>query len=236
MLILGLVEAALELVPDAIAQEPAVVVAAKARGKVPHQTLLDEAVYHSLLQKLPNHEKRGRPDIVHRSLLTALDSVLARENRLRIFVHTYTGQIIQIQPGTRLPRRLPRFMGLIEQLLITTKVPQTKSPLLQLYSDNFEAYLRELKPSRVFLLAQEGTLMTPNAFGQQLHDEANPIVLIGGFAHGSISSNITDHVDQRVCLDPELLPASTVIGMIIHSLENILNLADHRFSKPKETP
>ncbi|MFW9984574.1 MAG: 16S rRNA methyltransferase, partial [Candidatus Odinarchaeota archaeon] len=79
MLILGLIDAALELVPVEITSDPAVISTAKSRGKPPDQILLDDALHSKALQQLPDNEKRGRPDIIHRSLLTALDSILARE-------------------------------------------------------------------------------------------------------------------------------------------------------------
>ena len=49
MLVLGLVETALELVPDEIMQDVSVVTSAKLRGKPPHQILLDEALHIFLL-------------------------------------------------------------------------------------------------------------------------------------------------------------------------------------------
>lgn len=233
MLILGLVEAALELVPETIAHDSTVVAAARARRKVPRQTLLDESVHHMVMQNLPNRERRGRPDIVHRSLLTALDSVFAREAELQLFVHTYTGQIFEVNQRTRLPRRYNRFVGLMEQLLLKKTLPAQGNPLLQLHDGPIAQYVQLLQPTRTFLLAEDGQSISPVELAQLIIDEAKPMVLAGGFAHGTITSEIVQLADQKVCLDPESLPTSTTIGMLLHTLEITLNLTEQRFSKAK---
>jgi rRNA small subunit pseudouridine methyltransferase Nep1 len=233
MLILGIVEAALELIPEMITHDSTVIAAAKSRRKVPRQTLLDEAIHHSALQKLPNKEKRGRPDIVHRALLTTLDSVYARELELQIFVHTITGQILEVNQQTRLPRRYNRFVGLMEQLLLEKILPTKGPPLIQLHAEPLVQYLELLQPTQTFLLVKDGKSMSPLELAQLLKNEAKPMVLVGGFAHGAIASEISKLADQKVSFDPESLPASTVIGMLLHTLENTLNLTEQRFSKEK---
>lgn len=230
MLVLGLVETALELVPPELSKHPLVIASAQDRGKPPEAILLDEAYHAKALQTIQDAEKRGRPDIAHRSLLTALDSVLAREGQLELFVHTYPGKLIRIKQGTRLPRRASRFIGLMEQLLAKTRVPVTGTPLLTIHSGTLETYLQEVNPSKTFLLAKDGDPSTPRQFAELLLAEANPVVLVGGFAHGNTSANLNRLVDQQVSIDPELLSTSTVVGMLIHSIENASGLAQHRFN------
>lgn len=230
MLILGFIETALELVPEEILQDPLILRNAKERGKSPEQLLLDEAVHSPALQKLPDAEKRGRPDIVHRGLLAALDSVLARAGQLEIFIHTYADRVILVNSQTRLPRRVPRFIGLIEQLFVTHRVPLQGPPLLELYSGTLKSYLEEVGSSKCVLLTKEGRPTPPARFAQMLLAETKPVVLIGGFAHGSVNSGITPLVDEQVSFDPESLSTTTVVGMLIHSIENALDLAAHRFN------
>lgn len=233
MLILGLVEAALELIPEAIAHDSKVVAASKARKKVPIHTLLDESIHHMAMRNLSNNEKRGRPDIVHRSLLTALDSVFAREAKLQLFVHTYAGQIFEVNQQTRLPRRYHRFVGLMEQLLLEKNLPVQGQQLLQLHDGPITQYVQSLQPTRTLLLEEGGQSFSPLELAELLMEEAKPMVLVGGFAHGAIQSEIRQLADQKVSLDPESLSTSTVIGMLLHALENTLNLTEQRFSKAK---
>lgn len=232
MLSLGIVEAALELIPTAIAKHPSVIAAAKVRGRPPTRILLDEAVHSPAMSSLPDSEKRGRPDIVHRTLLTVLDSVFVRETELAsLFVHTYDDHIVEIDPHTRLPRRFVRFVGLMEQLLSgqTKKpTPETK-PLLRARSESLSAFVQLLHPSSIILLAEDGNPASPADLAQQLLGEPNPLVLVGGFARGSFSSAVQKLATQTVSLDPEPLSTSTIVGMLLHSLENGLGLAGRRF-------
>ena len=101
------VETALELVPAEILGHPSVRRNAKRRGKRPEETLLDRSLHHYAMTGLPGQEKRGRPDILHFCLLEAMGSPLNRAGGLRVWVSTHRGQLIEIDPSTRLPSSLP---------------------------------------------------------------------------------------------------------------------------------
>ncbi|MFX1510846.1 MAG: 16S rRNA methyltransferase [Promethearchaeota archaeon] len=231
MLTLGLIETALELVPKDLANHPAIVANAQLRNKPSTQILLDERLHSKAFQNLPDAKKRGRPDIAHRSLLVALDSVLARAGLLKVFVHTYSGDIIQIASETRLPRRIQRFVGLMEQLLLTKRVPPQGSPLLQVVPGNLETYLKTLNPSRTVLLSEKGVPTSPLKLAETLLTETKPVVLVGGFAHGDPLSDLSDLVDQQVSFDPEQLPVSTIVGMLVHGMELASDLITQRFTE-----
>jgi rRNA small subunit pseudouridine methyltransferase Nep1 len=232
MLSLGIVETALELVPTAIAKHPSVVAAAKTRGRPPTGILLDEGVHSPAMSRLPDAEKRGRPDIVHRALLTILDSVFVRESQLAsLFVHTYDGRIVEVDPHTRLPRRFVRFVGLMEQLLSgqAKKPAPGAEPLLRVRSELLTGFVQVLHPSCVILLTEDGIPTSPAELAKHLLAESNPLVLVGGFARGAFSQSVRELATQRVSVDPEPLSTSTVVGMVLHSLENGLDLAGRRF-------
>lgn len=226
MLLLGLVETSLELIPEEYASHPSVLRVANTRRKPPSQLLLDNATLPKVVATFSAPEKHGRPDIAHRSLLLALDSVLAHKGKLQVFVHTIADQIITITSGTRLPRREARFVGLIEQLLHTGRVPQSGTTLLNLYTGTFEQYLHDLAPSRTYLLADTGRASSPQEFAQTLAAETRPLVLVGGFAHGTVSPHIAHFANEIVSLHPDALPTSTVVGMVIHNLESALKIND----------
>jgi rRNA small subunit pseudouridine methyltransferase Nep1 len=233
ILVLGLVKTALELVPAEIVQDVAVVTSAKLRGKPPQHILLDEALHSKALQTLPNAKNRGRPDIAHRSLLTALDSVLAREGQLELFIHTYSEAIIQITPGTRLPRRIARFLGLMEQLLVSKQVPPKGPPLMQVFQGTLQTYLQEISPTTIYLLSHKGTPTSPSRFTEQLISEEKPVVLVGGFPHDISMPTLTNLVDHQISFDPKPLPTTTIVSMLIHSVEIALNLPMRRFQQQK---
>jgi len=123
MLYLLIAEAALELIPSEAWGHPAIRKYAMKRGKHPSKLLLDISFHYSAVKNLPHIEKRGRPDIVHITLLEALGSPLNRSGKLRVYVHTFRNYIIEVNPETRLPRNYYRFVGLMEQLFERRRVP-----------------------------------------------------------------------------------------------------------------
>jgi len=58
-----------------------------------------------------------RPDILHQSLLTLMDSPLNKAGKLEVYITTTTNQVIKINPATRIPRTFKRFAALMAQLL-----------------------------------------------------------------------------------------------------------------------
>ncbi|MEM4586704.1 MAG: 16S rRNA methyltransferase, partial [Desulfurococcaceae archaeon] len=113
---IALVESALETVPKEIIDHPAVVKNARRRGKKPWEVLLDVSLHYHAMKNLKDWFKRGRPDIVHVTLLEALESPLNRSGLLEIYIHTYGDYVLFIDPETRIPRNYNRFVGLIEQV------------------------------------------------------------------------------------------------------------------------
>ena len=117
MLSLILAESAVELVPNEIAGHPAIAKLAKRKKKEPRQLVLDQSYHHAAIVRLgKSGVGRGRPDIVHFSLLVALGSPLNSDGQLNCFVHTRDDHVIALDPRTRLPRNTDRFTDLIEQL------------------------------------------------------------------------------------------------------------------------
>ncbi|MEO2151558.1 MAG: 16S rRNA methyltransferase, partial [Thermococcus sp.] len=86
MLHLVIADSELELVPESIADHPAVVNYARRRGKKPEEVILEGSYHHAALRKLEDGERRGRPDIVHICLLNALESIANKEGKLRVYV------------------------------------------------------------------------------------------------------------------------------------------------------
>ncbi|MHA1323744.1 MAG: 16S rRNA methyltransferase, partial [Candidatus Helarchaeota archaeon] len=111
------------------------------RRKSFEETLLDSSIHRHLMQNLPEKEKRGRPDIIHGALLLMLDSRLNKEGMLQIYIHTRANELITFKSEVRIPRNYNRFVGLMEQLFKTRKIPpHVPDPLITLSNKS----LREL--------------------------------------------------------------------------------------------
>ncbi len=216
MLHLVIADAELELVPKAIADHPAVVNYAKRRGKRPGEVLLDSTYHHAALRKLPDGERRGRPDIVHFCLLNALESIANKEGLLRVYVHTRNNEVIYIKPETRLPRNYNRFIGLMESLFKSGAVPKGLE-LLRIEKKSLGELVNEIGPDGVFVMHEGGRFVKPLEFGRMLAELENPVVVVGGFPHGDFRSEIPW---ERISIYKGPLVAWTVVNEITVSFEH----------------
>ncbi|WP_297506831.1 16S rRNA methyltransferase [Thermococcus sp.] len=215
MLHLIIADSELELVPKSIAEHPAVVNYARRRGKKPEEVILDSTYHHSVLRKLEDGERRGRPDIVHLCLLNALESIANKEGLLRVYVHTRNDEVIYIKPETRLPRNYNRFLGLMESLFKKRAVPENLE-LLRIEEKTLEELVREINPDGVFVMHEGGELMKPRDFGKVLAELSDPVVIVGGFPHGDFRSKIEG---RKISLYREPLMAWTVVNEVIVAFE-----------------
>ena len=219
MLNLVFTEAALELVPREILRHPAVKRNAKRRKKPAEETLLDRSLHHYAMDRLPDAEKRGRPDILHFCLLLAMGSPLNKLGELRVSANTVNGFSVEIDPETRPPRDGIRFNSLMEQLLINGAVPPKGKPLMKIKRMKLDEHIRDISPSRVIALSSHGK---PSSFEEVSHilvNEDSPAVFIGAYPSGAMSSDVIELADDVFSVYPEMLEAWTVTSRIIYEYE-----------------
>ncbi len=219
-----LAEASLELVPREIASHPSVTRNALRRGKKPYETLLDKSLHYHAMSKLRMREKRGRPDIVHVSLLEILSSPLNLEGRLNVYVHTIGDYVISIKPETRIPRNYNRFVGLMEQLLIKGSVPpDSPTPLMVARPSTFKSLIKSLKVDGVVLLDESGELLSPKEICRVSVSNSLPIV-IGAFPHGEFSEDVRAAAIHIYSIYRRPLEAWVVASRVITGCEELLNI------------
>lgn len=185
------------------------------------------------MAKLKDKEKRGRPDIVHFSLLEAMGSPLNLEGQLSVYVHTINDQVVSLSPITRLPRNYNRFLGLMEQLFQNRKLPNESENLLQLSSGKVSTVLHEHNCSYVVALSRSGTPLTPTQLATTLMTHKNPAVLIGGFPKGKLSSTTLRNAKDCVSIDPASLDTWIVVSRVITAVEQVLRISDRRLAQSK---
>lgn len=212
VLTLVLADAELEVVPAPIAGHPAVRTSAQKRGRSPGTLVLDSSLHHPALKKVPEGERRGRPDIVHLFLLLCLDSVLNAQGELRTIIHTRNDDVIHVAPETRIPKNYPRFVGLVEDLFQKGAVPQDK-PLLTLERGvSLEQLLAKFTaPKWVFREGGESV----NLWQEFATLEGDLVAVVGGFPHGDFRSPVGQLCDRAVSVHEEPLHAWTVTSEIL---------------------
>ncbi len=117
MLKVLIAESALELVPLELWSHPQVKKHAKMWGRKPSDLLLDTAYHYAAMKSLEERYRRGRPDILHITLLNLLESPPNKKGLLRIYFHTREGKVFEVDPETRIPRNYRRFVGLMVKVL-----------------------------------------------------------------------------------------------------------------------
>ena len=177
-----LLESPLERVPRSLWGHPQVRRTAERYGLHPGQLILDKSLHYNAMASLPQKWKRGRPDIVHVTLLNILDSPLAEEGRLEVYVHVYDGRVFRVEPHTRIPKHLERFKGLVAQLLEEERVPPEGDPLIYKVSDSLADFLRG-GGRRLILLWEGGVEASPEEVARASM-ESGALLGIGMFPRG----------------------------------------------------
>ncbi|NPA75247.1 MAG: 16S rRNA methyltransferase [Euryarchaeota archaeon] len=188
MMHLILADSELELVPQPIQGHPAVVKHAKLRKKRPSNLLLDATYHHQAIRKRygSEAERRGRPDIAHFFLMNAQESVLNKQGRLRVYVHTRNNEVIYINPETRLPKSYPRFVGLMENLFHNGVVPNAESPLLWLEKMSLPALVDKIGAHSI-VMSEKGAIKKLG----NLDMPGDVVVIIGGFPSGDYITDMS---------------------------------------------
>jgi len=207
-----LAEASLELVPKRLQRDRRVVRAAARRGKDPSEMLLDSSYLGpDLVRRADPSGKRGRPDVVHRSLLALTDSPPWREGWLRIYLHTVEGRMFELEPGLRPPRSYNRFVGLMEALLRDGRVGPPDMPLIREADLSPAELVGRLNPDLVMGLTASGGLANPLEI---LDPELEEMAVVGCFPAGDFSEEIRGLFDSEVSLYEGVLSASTVASAV----------------------
>jgi len=228
LLVLILVESAIETVPETLWGHPAVKNHARRREKPPRQLVLDRSYHHAAMKALPNNEKRGRPDIVHFVLLEALGSPLNKEGLLQTYVHTLNDLVISVNPETRLPRNYNRFIGLMEQLFQDGRVPPSGKALLRLGRKTLPELVEEVKPNYTLAFTREGEKRTLEEALSKASSVQKLAVLIGGFPHGHFTKTTLQLANEVVCIDKEPLDAWTVVSRVVYEYERNVSITKKR--------
>lgn len=237
MLTIVLAEAELEVVPERILMHPQVQKAARARDRRPSRSILDSSVHHEALRQVPEGERRGRPDLVHFSLLLALDSALNKADELRVVVHTRNDERIAVHPDTRLMRNYPRFIGLMEKLFQEGASPRDDPLLILEEGWTLERVLEHHATGPIVGFSEKGAPIEPGAW---LADKraASPdlTVVLGCFPHGDFHKDPAAWAHEVVGLGGDALSIWTVEMEILAHWERAAGVFPRKVAPPAPAP
>ena len=220
MLNLVFAESALELVPKEIASSPAVVSDSKRRERRATEILLDRSFHHSAMGRLKDSEKRGRPDLVHAALLSVTGTPLYLDGRVKVFVHTYPGLVLEIAEKTRIPKNYIRFRGLMEEALLK----ESTEGLVRAYPMGIKELVRKkIAADAILGLSVQGKVSTFEEVAKMIVGVEESCVLIGGYPHGHFSGETLSVVDRLLRADQRPLEAHVVASRVVYEVEKAQN-------------
>jgi rRNA small subunit pseudouridine methyltransferase Nep1 len=215
-----ILEGSIELIPVELHHYPSVISTSKRRRKNPGNIILDKSLHYKAMKKanLSQISKRGRPDIVHYLLLTILESPLNKLGYLSsVYLHTINGEILRIDPTTRIPRNYNRFIGLMEQVLESGKAPPgSVQPLIEIIEYSLDDIVGKYHRFIVF----EHGCNTIDQRGRKELSKGGILIGIGGFPHGQIEDSILELADNCYYILKIPLDAVSALHMVLCLLEN----------------
>ena len=207
-------ESALELVPDLEIK--------KTRKRNFSKLILDVSNHQRIIRNMNLDEKRGRPDIIHTTLLFILGSPLNLKGLIDTYIHTVNDYVIWINPETRIPKNYNRFKGLMGKLFLEGKITANTTTLLKVTKKTLRALIRDLKCDKLFVLTEKGRYIKALNLAKEIKEYTNPCVIVGGFPHGDFSREVYKLNASLISIYPESLHAWIVIAKIISSIEEVL--------------
>lgn len=217
MLSLVIAESALELVPIELQRHNSVTASARRFNKKPSEILLDISWHFAAMKGIKNEIKRGRPDLIHFSLLEACSIPLYFENRLNVFVHTIDDKVISIGQNVRLPKSYHRFIGLVEKLYDTKEIKENSNTLLTLEDMSFGQLIRKINPEQTIALSSKGIKSSYQKLAEEIKN--NTCLVVGGFSKGQFSDKNKEYFDKTVSVANNPLEAHIIISRILYEYE-----------------
>ncbi len=232
MLHIILLDCALELVPSEISSLKQIQKHATRRGKKPTELLLDQTHHGQAMTKLSESERRGRPDITFFCLMSILETPLCKAGLLNVYLHLQDGRLIEVRSDVRLPRNYDRFVGLIEQLLLSGQVPPEGEALLRIIRKPLSDLMLDLKAELSILATERGDRTTIRRLSKLIPtDPSVPVVVgVGAFPHGDFSDATISLFDLQLEFDVDVMMAWHVCSEILWTYSHNVGIIEKRYS------
>ena len=220
MVSLILAESALELVPSELKHHPSVISHARKLGKHAAEILLDNSWHFAAMKNIKNELKRGRPDLVHFSILEATTVPLYLQNKIKFFVHTIDNKVIYFGQNVHIPKSYHRFEGLIEKLYQEKKITSNNDTLLEIKEKTFPELLEEINPSKIIGLSTKGESKSYEKIAEEITDST--CIVFGGFQKGHFSELIENKINHLFSVGDESFEGHVVVSRLLYEYEKTI--------------
>lgn len=220
MISLILSESSLEIIPFELQDHPSVISHARKLGKHSSEILLDNSWHFAAMKGIENELKRGRPDLVHFSILEATTIPLYLKNKIKIYVHTLDDKVIYFGQNVHIPKSYHRFEGVIEKLYKETKIIANNEILLEIKEKTFSELLDEINPSKVIGFSTKGK---PNSYEKIAAEISNnDCIVIGGFQKGHFSDYVENKITDLCSIGDESFEGHVVVARLLYECEKTI--------------
>jgi rRNA small subunit pseudouridine methyltransferase Nep1 len=208
-------EAALELIPETLWRESSVRNDVGRRGLEPGSILLDRSVHHSAMLKLGDGYRRGRPDLVHLTLLNVTSTPLHQDGNAKVYIHTIDDSVLEFGEGARPPKSYARFRSLMEKLL----VERPEEGLVSVRDATLPQLLKGIGAEYSAGLSVQGAPEGLEELAGDLARRKNPAVVVGGFPGGHFLPRDLKAFDSLVRIGDKALDAHVVAARVVYEVE-----------------
>ena len=215
-----LAESSLELVPSELKHHPSVVSHARKLGKVPSEILLDNSWHFAAMKGITDELKRGRPDLVHFSILEATTIPLYLQNKIKFYVHTINDKVIYFGENVHIPKSYHRFEGVIEKLFQEKKITANNDVLLEIKDKTFSELLDEINPSEIIGFSTKGKPSTYEKIASDISN--NSCIVVGGFQKGHFSESIENKINHLFSVGNESFEGHVVVSRMLYEYEKTI--------------
>ena len=215
-----LAESSLELIPKKIHNHPSVTSYSKKFKKNSSNTLLDNSWHFGAMKGLDNEIKRGRPDIIHLTLLSLCTTPVFYKNKIKVFVHTVNDEVISINNNTHLPKSYHRFQGLMEKLFLTKKIESEDEILMEMKNSSLSQLVSKIKPTQIIGLTTQGQKISLDKLVKQI--EENSCIILGGFQKGHFSNETEKIIEESFSINDSSLEAHLVASRLAYEYEKTI--------------
>ena len=221
MISLILSESALELVPSELKHHQSIVSHARRLGKNSSEILLDNSWHFAAMKGIENEMKRGRPDLVHFSILEATTIPLYFQNKMKLFVHTVDDKIISFGENVHIPKSYHRFAGVVEKLYREKQIiANNDDVLLKIEDKTFSELVDEINPSKIIGFSINGKKSTYEKIATEITDDA--CIVFGGFQKGHFSDLVENKITDLYSVGYESFEGHVVIARMLYEYEKTI--------------
>ena len=220
MISLILTESSLELIPSELQHHPSVVSHARKLGKHSSEILLDNSWHFAAMKGIENEMKRGRPDLVHFSILEATTIPLYLQNKMKLYVHTLDDKVISFGKNVHIPKSYHRFAGVIEKLYQEKEITTKDDVLLEIEEKTFSELLDEINPSKILGFSTNGDNSTYEKIAKDIPDDA--CIVIGGFQKGHFSNSIANKITDLYSVGDESFEGHVIVARMLYEYEKTI--------------